>query len=149
MTALNFPAFEPRLQYKQQKTLIWDIIRKKFIVLTPEEWVRQHTIHFLTQQLRYPAQAINVEKKLTFNGMTRRLDVIVFGKNAVPRILIECKAPEVPLDDKVCRQIAVYQQAVPCRWLMITNGMNHFFFEKIQKQEEFIWKPVLGLPQPD
>lgn len=149
MTALNFPAFEPRLQYEQQKTWIWDIIRKKFVVLTPEEWVRQHVVHFMKNELGYPLGRINLEKKLTFNGMTRRLDLVVFGKNAIPEIMVECKAPEIELNEKVCRQIAVYQQSLPCRYLMITNGLHHYFFEKMTSTGETIWKPVVGLPVLD
>lgn len=126
--------------------MIYDIIRKKFVVLTPEEYVRQHVVHYIISHLGYPKHLVNVEKMVKFNQTRRRLDVVVFNKNMQTEIIVECKATDISLDDQVCRQIAIYQYALPCRYLLITNGLMHFVFEKELKGDEIVWKHINSLP---
>ena len=134
MQKLNFPAYTFRFKNSENKVAIFDIVRKKFIVLTPEEWVRQHVVHYFIQEKNYPLSLINVEKRITINGLTKRYDVVVFQPNGQIHILVECKAPEVHLSQNTFDQIARYNISLQANYLMVTNGKNHYFctmdFEK-------------------
>ena len=147
MIPLNLPDFKPNLKFEQQKTLIYDVIRKKFVVLTPEEYVRQHVIHYIINQLGYPLHQINVEKMITFNQTKRRVDIVVFNQMAQTHIIVECKAADIPLTENTARQIGVYQYALPCNYLFITNGINHFAFEKKILNEQIHWQKIEVLPR--
>ena len=126
MKALNFPAFEVRTKTDGKRTLIFDGVRKKYVSLTPEEWVRQHLIHYLITEKSYPAALTSVETPLKYARMDKRSDVIVSDRNGNPLMLAECKAPEVALTQKVFEQIAVYNLTVQATFLMITNGLQHY-----------------------
>ena len=106
--------------------LIFDCIRKKYVALTPEEWVRQHLIHYVISQKSYPATLISVETPLKYARMDKRSDVLVHNRNGLPLMLAECKAPEVAVTQKVFEQIAVYNLAIQAPCLMVTNGLQHF-----------------------
>lgn len=138
MQKLNFPSYRFRLKNSENKTAIFDDIRKKFVVLTPEEWVRQHTVQWLLQEKEYPLSHLNVEKALKINGLTKRYDIVVFKPDGSLRLLVECKAPEVPITESVFDQIARYNMALQAEFLMVTNGLNHYFcqmdFERRQYQ---------------
>ena len=127
MQELNFPKFEYRFKSTENKVSIFDVIRKKFIILQPEEWVRQHCVAFLIETKKYPQSLINVEKKLMLNGKTKRYDVIVYSKQGTPQILIECKAPSVPITQESFDQIARYNIVLNSPYLMVTNGQDHFY----------------------
>jgi len=124
---LNFPKYNFRFKSNENKTLIFDIIRKKFVVLTPEEWVRQHTIHFLTSEKKYPISHINVEKQLQLNDTVKRYDIVVFNKDGTIKIIIECKAPSIKTNQQTFDQIARYNLVLKSETLMVTNGLEHFF----------------------
>lgn len=94
--------------------------------MTPEEWVRQHVIHFLHEQ-NVPKGLIGVEVALNYNGRSKRADIVIYEKDQRPLMIIECKAPEVPVDEAVFRQIASYNHALQVRFLMLTNGLHHVF----------------------
>ena len=127
MQNLNFPKYNFRFKSNENKTLIFDIIRKKFVVLTPEEWVRQHTIHFLTFEKKYPISHINVEKQLQLNDTVKRYDIVVFNKDGTIKIIIECKAPSIKTNQQTFDQIARYNLILKSETLMVTNGLEHFF----------------------
>ena len=110
MLKLNFPRFEFKLKTRDNKTFIFDILRKKLILLTPEEWVRQHVIHFLVSTKNISATLIGIEKKIVINKMTKRFDLVVFDNNGKSKLLIECKAPSVKVDKKVFDQTAIYNK---------------------------------------
>ena len=127
MQNLNFPKYNFRFKSNENKTLIFDIIRKKFVVLTPEEWVRQHTIHLLTSEKKYPASHINVEKQLQLNDTVKRYDIVVFNKDGTIKIIVECKAPSIKTNQQTFDQIARYNLVLKSETLMVTNGLEHFF----------------------
>jgi hypothetical protein len=124
---LNFPKYNFRFKSNENKTLIFDIIRKKFVVLTPEEWVRQHAIHFLISEIKYPAAHINVEKQLQLNDTVKRYDIVVFNKDGTIKIIVECKAPSIKTNQQTFDQIARYNLVLKSETLMVSNGLEHFF----------------------
>ena len=127
MQKLNFPEYSFRFKNSENKVLIFDEIRKKFVVLTPEEWVRQHVIKFLLQEKKYPKSYINVEKNIKINGLSKRYDVVVFNPDGSIFLLVECKAPEVSITQNVFDQIARYNLKLNAQHLMVTNGLNNYF----------------------
>lgn len=127
MQPLNFPSYTFRVKNSENRTLIFDVIRKKFLVLTPEEWVRQHVVQFLIQEKKYPVSHINVEKQITLNGLKKRYDVVVFKPNGQLHILVECKAPEVSISQMTFDQIAQYNFKLNATYLMVTNGLSHYY----------------------
>ncbi|ESU18684.1 hypothetical protein FCR2A7T_20860 [Flavobacterium cauense R2A-7] len=127
MQKLNFPAYAFRFKNSENKVAVFDEIRKKFVVLTPEEWVRQHVVQFLLTDKNYPKSYINVEKVLKINGITKRYDAVVFKPDGSIFLLIECKAPEVPISQNTFDQIARYNMTLKADYLMVTNGLNHYF----------------------
>lgn len=108
-------------------------------MLTPEEWVRQHLIHFMINDKGFPATLIAVERSLTVNGLTKRFDVCVFSNSGVPQLLIECKAPDIQIDDKVLMQISVYNHALGAPHVLVTNGIVHLY-AKIGTNEPILIK---------
>ena len=127
MEKLSFPDFRIRFKNKENKHFIFDIIRKKWFLLTREEWVRQHCIHFLIFLKKYPKSLINVEKKLLVNGLSKRYDIIVYSKEGDVILLVECKAPNISISQDVFDQIAKYNLSVRSKYLMISNGLSHCF----------------------
>ncbi|TDT45004.1 type I restriction and modification enzyme subunit R-like protein [Maribacter spongiicola] len=127
MQRLNFPSYTFRVKNSENRTLIFDEIRKKFVVLTPEEWVRQHVVQFLIQEKNYPLNHINVEKQITLNGLKKRYDVVVFKTNGELHILVECKAPEITISQMTFDQIAQYNFKLNATYLMVTNGLSHYY----------------------
>ncbi|MDG2371711.1 MAG: type I restriction enzyme HsdR N-terminal domain-containing protein [Flavobacteriaceae bacterium] len=129
MEKLSFPDFRIRLKNKENKHFIFDIIRKKWFLLTQEEWVRQHCIHFLIFFKKYPKSLINVEKKLLVNGLPKRYDIIVYSKKGNVILLVECKAPNIKISQDVFDQIAKYNLSIKSKYLMVSNGLSHYFCE--------------------
>jgi len=126
MQPLNLPTYSFTIKAEGERKLIFDNIRKKYVVLTPEEWVRQHFIRFLTEEMHYPASLISVELFLKLNNTSRRSDVVVFDKNGKPLMIIECKAPAVPLSQATFDQVARYNLKMKVSYLLITNGLQHY-----------------------
>ncbi len=127
MIALNLPPYNYKLKSSENKTYIFDVIRKKYIVLTPEEWVRQHVVNFLINEKGYPKSLISVEKQLIINKLKKRTDVIVFSNTGAPHIIVECKAPSVKITQKTFDQIARYNLKINAKYLMLSNGLQHYF----------------------
>ena len=128
MISLNFPKYKFRVKQEKGSLKIWDRIRKKFVALTPEEWVRQHAIEFLIQEKKYPPLLIQVEKQLSKN-MQNRTDIIVFDKSYCPYLLVECKRPKATNHLIALEQIAKYNALIKAKYVMITNGLVHYFAE--------------------
>jgi type I site-specific restriction endonuclease len=124
---LHFPKYNFRFKSNENKTLIFDIIRKKFVVLTPEEWVRQHVLHFLISEKKYPVSLINVEKQLQLNDTVKRYDIVIFNKDGSIYTIVECKAPSIKINQQTFDQIARYNLALKSELLMVTNGLEHYF----------------------
>ncbi len=130
LTALNFPALRVGLISGNPENKIWCPIRKKKYQLTPEEWVRQHVIAYLLQYKKYPASWISVEKSLTYNNQKKRWDIAVFQPNGNPFLLVECKAPTVPLNRDVYEQLYMYQNIVQSTHFALSNGLEHRIFKQ-------------------
>ena len=139
MKKLNFPVYSFRFKNSENKVAIFDEIRKKFMLLTPEEWVRQHTVQFLLQDKKFPKSYINVEKLIKINDLSKRYDIVVFQPNGDIFLLIECKAPEVPISQNTFDQIARYNLALKAKYLMVTNGLNHYFCKMDFENEKYIF----------
>jgi hypothetical protein len=137
MQQLNFPSFNFRFKNSENKMAIFDEIRKKYIILTAEEWVRQHVIQFLIQVKKYPKSLINVEKILNVNGLRKRYDIVVFNPNGSVFILVECKAPEIKTSQATFDQIARYNMTLNAQYLMVTNGLNHYFCQMDFDNEKY------------
>ena len=129
MDALNLPAYEYRIEQRGGKLVIFDPIRKKFIVLTPEEWVRQHFVNFLTQHLGYPASRVRVESGTAYNKRAKRTDILIYDDELKPLVLVECKAASVAINQATFNQISVYNKTLQARFLICSNGMVHYACE--------------------
>jgi len=139
MQELNFPSYSFRLKTSENKTLIFDIIRKKYVVLTPEEWVRQHVIKYLLEQKKYPISLISIEKQLKINSLTKRVDIIVFNTDGNPEIIVECKAPNISISQHTFDQIARYNLRLKANHLMVTNGLNHYYCQMDIDKETYLF----------
>ncbi|MFC2147407.1 MAG: type I restriction enzyme HsdR N-terminal domain-containing protein [Eudoraea sp.] len=137
MLSLNFPSYNFRFKSSENKQQIFDIIRKKFVSLQPEEWVRQHVIHYLSVDKKYPTSLINVEKTLSLNGLRKRYDVVVFNSDGSIHILVECKSPNVTVSQVVFDQIARYNMKMQAEYLMVTNGLDHFYCNMNYEEEKY------------
>lgn len=124
---LNLPNAELRLKKINGIVHVWCIIRKKDLVCTPEEWVRQHFIHFLINERKVPIGLIASEYPLDYNGRLKRADIVVFNKRQDPVLIVECKAPQIPLDEKTVFQIAQYNFHLNVDYLCLTNGLDHAY----------------------
>jgi len=127
MERLNFPPSAVQLKNKENKPLVFDQIRKKWLRCTPEEWVRVHCLNYLTHTLNYPASWIKVENEIKLYNTSKRFDIMVVNPNRGNLLLVECKAPSVKIDQKVFDQIARYNLEAKSQYMMLTNGMNHYF----------------------
>lgn len=126
MYELNLPKYEIRLGGTKEKPEIFDFLRRRFVKLTPEEWVRQHFVHWLTEQKGYPKGLLGNEIELRVGEKRLRCDSILYNTNAQPRMIIEYKAPTVPLSQKVFDQIVTYNLLLNVDYLIISNGLQHY-----------------------
>ncbi len=143
MKQLQFPSYSFRFKNSENKVAIFDEIRKKFIIITPEEWVRQHVVQFLLQDKKYPKSHINVEKLLKINDLNKRYDVVVYNPDGSIFILVECKAPEIKISQHTFDQIARYNMTLNAEYLMVTNGLNHYFCKMDYEKEKYDFLPEL------
>ncbi len=147
MQTLNLPAYQPKVKGSKNNRLIFDFVRKKYVKLTPEEWVRQHILHFLTEIKGYPLSLIAVEKQLTINGLKKRFDILVFDKSGQPNILIECKAPNISILQETFDQVARYNLVVNANYIMVSNGLQHYFCQVDIKNQKYIFLEELPFYQ--
>ena len=124
MEKLNLPTYSFNIKLIEQRKYIFDFIRKKFVLLTPEEWVRQNFLKYLVEEKKYPVSLIAVEKEFKLNKLSKRSDVIIYDKQGQPLLIVECKAASVKIDQKVFDQIARYNMTLKVDFLVITNGLD-------------------------
>ena len=126
MTKVVFEEYDFRFKEDKGQKQIFDPVRKKYVVLTPEEWVRQHILQYLLAK-SYPASLIAIERGIDVNGASKRFDIVVYGRDSEPLILVECKAQDEPLAQNVLMQILGYNLSVKAKYFWITNGLHNYF----------------------
>ena len=124
MQKLHFPQPDLRLRKANESLQVWDVVRKRWVALTPEEWVRQHLIHFLRDHRGWSESLMAVERKLMYNGLNRRPDVVVYTSAMKPLLLAECKAPDVAINQAVLDQAVMYNRALGVSYVLVTNGIH-------------------------
>lgn len=139
MQELNFPKYTFRFKSSENKLAVFDEIRKKFILLTPEEWVRQNVVQFLLNEKKYPKSLTNVEKVIKVNDLTKRYDVVVYNPDGSIFLLVECKAPNVKITQETFNQIARYNLVLKAEHLMVTNGLKHYFCKMDFQNEKYVF----------
>ena len=133
MVVINYPEPDFRIKKEQGKEFIFDTLRKKWLLLTPEEWVRQNFIQYLIKIKKYPSSLIAIEKEIQLGELKKRFDILVYDNNHRPWMMIECKAAEIKLDNEVLQQVLRYNISVPVKFIIITNGRFTFGWERGQK----------------
>lgn len=147
MQKLQFPEYSFRFKNSENKLLIFDEIRKKFVVLNPEEWVRQHVIHYLIKEKNYSPNLINVEKQLKLNNTLKRYDLVVFNRDGSVFMIVECKAPSIVISQDTFDQIARYNMILDATYLMVTNGLNHYFCKMDFENQQYVF--LRDIPNKD
>lgn len=143
MIPLRLPSTTFRIKNTEKGRVIFDPIRKKFVHLTPEEWVRQHIVNMLLSRKRIPKQLMNIEKELIVAGTKKRYDIICFNKDGSIYLIVECKAPQIRIDQNVFDQIARYNLALDAEYLMVSNGLDHYFCTMSYETKTFSFIPDL------
>lgn len=126
MFSIVFPQHDFRYRQQEGVRYIFDFIRKKYVVLTPEEWVRQHILLYLCEVMQYPKGLISVEKEIRINNLKKRYDIVVYDYDHKPWMLIECKEPETTIQESTLQQLLRYHSVLQCPYWMLTNGSHHF-----------------------
>jgi len=126
MNNLNLPQYPIKIKEEQGKKYIFDSIRKKYLVLTPEEWVRQNFVQYLVQDKGYPSTLISIEKGLKLNELQKRADILLYNENGTPLLLVECKAMKVNINQETFAQVARYNSVFRVPYLIVTNGLDHY-----------------------
>ena len=127
MIRLNFPEYKFQVLEKEGKLTIFDPARKKYVALTPEEWVRQHVIQYLHREKQVPLSLIGVETEIRLYKTRKRFDVAVFDRNGLPQLIVECKSPSVSVSQQVLDQVVRYNMSLKVSFLMLTNGIQHIY----------------------
>ena len=141
MQRLNFPTCGFRFKNSENKMAIFDRVRKKFVILTPEEWVRQNFVQYLIQDRGYSRGLIRIEHGFSFRGALQRADVVAHDRNGGPLLVAECKAPDVAVSQRAFDQIARYNTVLGCRLLVVTNGLKHYCCEVDRESQSLIFLP--------
>jgi len=141
---LNFPAYQFRLRQHDLVKEIFDEVRKRWVTLTPEEWVRQNVVRWLQEEKKYVASLMALEKQIKVNGLLRRCDVVCHNANAEPLLIVECKAPDVRITQDVFDQAARYNRVIAAKYFLLTNGRQHFCCEMDTENQQ--WKFLKELP---
>jgi type I site-specific restriction endonuclease len=128
-----------KIKRENDKDYVWDPLRKKYLLLTPEEEVRQLILAFMVEQCQYPAALISVEKQIKVNGLTRRYDIVVYNKKGLPCLLVECKKKEQIISQKTIDQAAIYNIRLKVPYLMVSNGKQHFIVQIDQNAGIYTW----------
>ncbi len=132
MIKIIYPNIKPRIRVNESKEEIFCVIRKKWLVITPEEWVRQNFLLYLIEELAYPASLISVEKGLMIGELARRYDIVVYSKNIQPLMVVECKEMNVALNEATILQVLRYNSLLQANYLIVTNGISCAAFEKLE-----------------
>ena len=139
MTRLNLPPFEIKLRGTKAQPQIFDILRKKYSALTPEEWVRQHFVHFLVEHKGYPAALMANEIQLKVGEKTLRADSVLYSRDLKPRMIIEYKAPHIPITQKVFDQISIYNMLLHVDYLVVSNGLQHYICKMDYNDKKYLF----------
>ncbi len=139
MHKLNLPTYQFNIKNSENKQLIFDKIRKKYVVLTPEEWVRQNFVQYLITEKKYPISLIAVEKQLVVNNLKKRFDILIFNTDGTPNIIVECKASSVKIAQDTFDQIARYNLKLNVNYLVVTNGLTHYFCKLDLENEQYVF----------
>jgi type I site-specific restriction endonuclease len=139
MQSLNLPTYLFKLKSGPGRNLIFDEIRKRYVTLTPEEWVRQNFIKYLICEKAYPAALISLEKHFRYNMMEKRSDIVVYDRKANPVLIVECKSPIVKINQAVFDQIALYNLKFKVPFLIVTNGMHHYCCRYTEENGSYIF----------
>lgn len=126
METLNLPKTDLKITTRDGKPHVFDVLRRKYVALTPEEWVRQHFVHFLIRQKGYPAECIGNEVSITLGRTRKRCDTVVYGSHAEPVMVVEYKSPETDITQQVFDQISRYNIRLRVKWLIVSNGLRHY-----------------------
>mgnify|MGYP006280073503 FL=1 len=126
MRSLNLPTYSFKIKSFDNKKFIFDSFRKKYLQLTPEEWVRQNFAAYLVHEKSYPGGRIVLEKSLKYNKLSKRCDILVYNNEGEPVLIVECKAPEIKIVSSTFDQIAIYNLNFKVRYLIVTNGLSHY-----------------------
>ena len=139
MQQLNLPPYEIKIRETDGRRTILDILRRKYVALTPEEWVRQHFVHFLIEQKGYPATLLANEVQLNVGNKRLRADSVLYGSDLHPRMIIEYKAPTVSITQKVFDQISVYNMLLKVDYLVVSNGINHYVCKMNYENQKYFF----------
>jgi len=140
---LNLPQYSFRIREKLEKKLIFDNFRRRWVALTPEEWVRQNFVRYLTEEKHFPVSLVAIERSLKINQRDFRTDIVLFSKTGNPLVVVECKAPEVKISQLVFDQIARYNLDLRVSYLIVTNGLSHYCCRFDQTLLTYTFLPVI------
>ena len=143
MRKLNFPDFKLSIKSKENKKFIFDSIRKKWVLLTPEEWVRQNIISYLVKIKKYPKSHLQIERSLKVNSRLKRYDILTLDKNFNVLLLVECKSPTTRISRSAFDQVAQYNLEISSKYIMVSNGIKHYFCEMDYKKKIYLLIPEL------
>ena len=141
MISLNLPTFQIKTTHRNGRTQIYDFLRRRYVTLTPEEWVRQHFTHFLVDHLGYPAALLGNEVTIDVGGVARRCDTVLYRREGgTPRLIVEYKAPDIPISERVFNQISAYNSVLRADYLIVSNGVEHYccHLDYVQRTAEFL-----------
>ena len=139
MIQLNLPGIEFKARMVANQQQIFDPVRRKYVALTPEEWVRQHFVHYLISHLKVPMSHIAVEKSLRVNNLAKRADIVIFKGGLKPILAVECKAPSVEINEDVFYQVLRYNMALRVDYLVLTNGLRHIYCKVNYEEQKAIF----------
>jgi hypothetical protein len=144
---LNLPVFEHKIKFSEKGKTIFDPVRNKYVALTPEEWVRQNFLQYLVLVKKIPLSLTRVEMHLKLNGMAKRSDIVVHDRQGKPLLAVECKAPAVKITQPVFEQLARYNLKLNVPYLIVTNGLTHFFCKYSNTEKQFLF--LKDIPEYD
>ena len=144
MHPLNFPEYSFRIRAEGQRNYIFDNIRKRYVILTPEEWVRQHMVTYMIEEKKFPSTLISVEMTMKINQTVKRADIVLFSRRALPLMIIECKAPGIKITQKAFDQAARYNMDIKVEYLVVSNGLVHYCARLNHRQNS--WEFMKEIP---
>lgn len=138
LPTLNFPGYKFRIREEKGQLKIFDPARRKYVALTPEEWVRQHLIHYLNKEKKYPLGLMAVEMEFKYNSLSKRADIVICDRTGAPVLMAECKSVDVEITQKVFDQAMRYNLIMNVETVVLSNGMNHFCFQLDKEKQTYV-----------
>ncbi len=148
MQTLNLPPYPFKIKQEGSFTHIFDPFRKKYLVLSPEEWVRQHFLQYLVREKKFPVSLISIERGLKYNQLQKRADILIYNTLGAPHLLVECKAPAIKITQEAFDQVARYNMVFKVRYLVVTNGMHHFCCEMDYTTNSYVYLKEIPFYNP-